>query len=100
MPEISQADLDALIARAAQNEPGTTAPAAPVEPPLDPTHVAILANGERYEYAGGHPTHVAVEGTAAPVAVTAVYPLPELSAEEKAQRDRNRADSEAQPDHG
>jgi hypothetical protein len=100
MPEISQADLDALIARAAQNEPGTPAPTAPAEPPPDPTHVAILANGERYEYAGGHPSHVSVEGSSAPVAVTAVYPLPELTAEEKAQRDRDRADSETQPDHG
>jgi hypothetical protein len=73
MPEISQADLDALIARAAR---GDAAPAAPPEEPaepIEPTHVALLANGERYEYAGGHPTHVGVDGKTVPV--LSVHPL-------------------------
>jgi hypothetical protein len=68
---ITRADLDALIARAKN---GDAAPdAGPVEPPPDPTHVALLANGERYEYFGGHPTNVAIGDTTVPV--LSVHPL-------------------------
>ena len=40
----------------------------------EPTHVALLANGERFEYSGAHPTHVGfADGPTVPV--VGVYPL-------------------------
>lgn len=76
---ISRADLEALVARAARGD--AAEPDGPAPEPVEPTHVALLANGERYEYAGGHPTHVADGDNL--VAVTAVYPLPVLSDADK-----------------
>jgi len=65
-----RAELEALRAQAkatADVNEGNVAPA-------EPTHVALLANGERYEYSGAHPTHVGfADGPTVPV--TGVYPL-------------------------
>ena len=66
-----RAELEALRAQAAKGQAdandGNVAPA-------EPTHVALLANGERFEYSGAHPTHVGTaDGPTVPV--IGVYPL-------------------------
>ncbi len=74
MPEISQKELDALIKKAATPPPPPVpAHKADEEPPPEPDHVAFLASGDRYEYSGAHPTHVAIGDRE--IAVTGVWPL-------------------------
>lgn len=65
-----RAELELLRARARAQADANAGNVAPAEP----THVAFLANGERYEYSGAHPTHVGFEGGPT-VPVVAVYPL-------------------------
>ncbi len=72
MPEISQKDLDALVKKATR-KPSPPAHKAAEEPPPEPDRVAVLADGSRFEYSGGHPTHVAVGDREIPV--TGVWPL-------------------------
>ena len=63
-------ELEALRAQAKAQANATEGNVAPEEP----THVALLANGERYEYSGAHPTHVgSADGPTVPV--VGVYPL-------------------------
>ncbi len=74
MPEISQKDFDALVKKAAKADvPPVPAHKQDEEPPPKPDHVAFLANGDRYEYAGAHPTHVAIGDRQVPV--ISVWPL-------------------------
>lgn len=85
---ISKADLDELIKRASRGDQSTDA-----EPePLPATHVAMLANGERFEYSGAHPTHVR-DADGVEAQVIASYPLPER----KPGQDRPEQDRQAVP---
>lgn len=69
---LTVAEYEALRARAVPQSPGNDDAGGRVDPDVH-THVAMLANGDRYEYAGAHPTHVAVG--AAVVPVISVHPL-------------------------
>lgn len=65
MAEISDEELAELRRKAARADlpapPGAEPEADPDAPPV-PDKVALLASGDSYEYAGQHPTHVAVPG--------------------------------------
>lgn len=65
-----RAELEALRAQAKGQADANDGNVAATEP----THVALLANGERFEYSGAHPTHVGTEGGPT-VPVVGVYPL-------------------------
>lgn len=86
MAEISDAELAELRAAAdernqlaahvrdLQARPAEPEPAAAAEDvPPEPDHVALMPDGSRYEYAGAHPTHIAVGDKE--VRVMSVHPL-------------------------
>lgn len=61
-----------LQAGAVPVPPDAEAAAAEDVPP-EPDHVALMPDGSRYEYAGAHPTHIAVGDKE--VRVLSVHPL-------------------------
>lgn len=73
---LTVAEYEALRAKAAPQTPGNDDAGGRVDPDVH-THVAMLADGSRYEYAGAHPTHVDTGTADAPVRVPviSVHPL-------------------------
>lgn len=93
MPEISQEELDDLRAKAAQVSQAPAAqdsaeperervkgvdakPGFDDEIPPKPEFRAFLVNGQTVDYAGAHPTHVAIGKARVPV--SSVVPLADL----------------------
>lgn len=81
MAEISDEELAALRAAMAERDELRAAgqaaedQAAADDAPPAPTHVAVTADGGRFEYSGAHPTEVHQEGQAAAVPVVASLPI-------------------------